>query len=60
MREIVLDKGFQKDIQRDKTSGKYTVEDFELLKSLIIDLQQDEPISPHHKRHILKGDLRGL
>jgi mRNA interferase YafQ len=59
MREIVLDKGFQKDIQRDKTSGKYTMEDFELLKFLIVDLQTNEPIAPKYKRHPLKGDMRG-
>ncbi len=39
MREIVLGKGFQKDIERDKTSGKYKTDDFELLKSIIVDLQ---------------------
>lgn len=59
MREIVLGKGFQKDVERDKTSGKYQKEDFELLKSMIVDLQTDQPITPKHKRHPLKGDMRG-
>lgn len=59
MKEIVLNKDFQKDIQRDKISGKYKEEDFELLKSMIIDLQTDQPISIKHKRHSLKGDMRG-
>lgn len=59
MREIVLGKGFQKDIERDKTSGKYKTDDFELLKSIIVDLQINNSIAPQYKRHPLKGDLRG-
>ncbi|MGZ8546495.1 MAG: type II toxin-antitoxin system mRNA interferase toxin, RelE/StbE family [Sulfuricurvum sp.] len=55
-----LDKSFQKDIERDKLSGKYNETDFTLLKSLIVDLQDDKLISAHHKRHLLKGDLRGF
>jgi len=35
MLEIRLEKSFQKDIARDKKSGKYTNEDFETLKGVI-------------------------
>jgi mRNA interferase YafQ len=59
MREIRLDKNFQKDIARDKMSGKYNETDFALLKELIIQLQNNLPIESQYKRHPLKGDMRG-
>jgi mRNA interferase YafQ len=59
MRDIRLDKNFQKDIERDKLSGKYSEADFTLLKSLISDLQNNNFIASQHKRHPLKGDMRG-
>ena len=59
MREIHLDKSFQKDIERDKLSGQYSETDFTLLKSLISDLQNNYLIAPQYKRHPLKGDMRG-
>ena len=34
MLEIKIEKSFQKDIERDKKSGKYKIEDFEELKSI--------------------------
>jgi mRNA interferase YafQ len=58
MRDIRLDKNFQKDIERDKLSGKYSEADFALLKSIISDLQNNYLIAPQHKRHPLKGDMR--
>ncbi len=59
MREIRLDKNFQKDIERDKHSGHYSEEDFALLKTVIVELQHDDVIPHHYRRHPLKGDMRG-
>ena len=39
MLEIKVEKSFQKDIQRDKKSGKYKDEEFDELKSIIQKLQ---------------------
>lgn len=58
MLEIRIEKSFKKDIQRDKKSGKYLDEDFELLKSIIISLQNQKEIQPQHKRHPLKGEMK--
>jgi mRNA interferase YafQ len=58
--EIKIEKSFKKDIQRDKKSGKYSETDFELLKSIIISLQNQEKIEPQYKRHPLKGDLKSF
>jgi len=55
--EIRLEKSFQKDIERDKKSGKYTKEDFEELKLIIKNLQQNEEIDKKYKRHPLKGTM---
>lgn len=57
MLEIRLEKSFQKDIERDKKSGKYTKEDFEELKLIIKNLQQNEEIDKKYKRHPLKGTM---
>ena len=39
MVEIKLEKSFKKDIERDKKSGKYSIEDFEELKNISKKLQ---------------------
>lgn len=60
MLEIKLEKSFQKDIERDKKSGKYKSEDFEELKSIIKKLQNNEEIEQQYKRHPLKGNMLEL
>ena len=60
MPEIRIEKTFKKDIQRDKKIGKYSGNDFELLKSIITSLQNQEKIEPQHKRHQLKGSLKSF
>ncbi|MDN5050573.1 type II toxin-antitoxin system RelE/ParE family toxin [Aliarcobacter butzleri] len=59
MLEIIIEKSFKKDIQRDKFCGKYSKNDFEILKILINSLQNEEAIDKIFKRHFLKGDLLG-
>ncbi|MDN5094286.1 type II toxin-antitoxin system RelE/ParE family toxin [Aliarcobacter butzleri] len=59
MLEIIIEKSFKKDIQRDKLCGKYSKNDFEILKILINSLQNEEAIDKIFKRHFLKGDLLG-
>jgi mRNA interferase YafQ len=58
--EIKIEKSFKKDIQRDKKSRRYSKKDFELLKSIITSLQNQETIAPKYKRHYLKGKLKGF
>lgn len=58
MLEIKIEKSFKKDIQRDKESGKYSKGDFELLKSLINMLLNQQKIDPKYKRHPLKGIMK--
>ncbi len=58
MLEIKIEKSFKKDIQRDKKSGKYSKNDFKLLKSLITSLQNQDKIETQYKRHPLKGKLK--
>lgn len=43
-----------------KKSGKYSEQDFEILKSIIIGLQKSELIDSKYKRHPLKGKMKGL
>lgn len=57
MVEIKLEKSFKKDIERDKKSGKYSIEDFEELKNIIKKLQNSEEIEQKYKRHPLKGNM---
>ena len=45
MLEIRIEKAFKKDITRDKKSGNYNQEDFELLKTIIADLQNKAEIN---------------
>lgn len=59
MLEIKIEKSFKKDISRDKKSGKYSQKDFELLKTIISNLQNNQAIDSKFKRHPLKGTLKG-
>lgn len=60
MLQINIEKGFKKDLNRDKKSGKYTINDFEILKIIIKKLECEENIDSIYKRHNLKGDLLGF
>jgi len=60
MLEIKIEKAFKKDIARDQKSGLYNKEDFELLKMMIIDLQNEQEIDEKFKRHPLKGNMKGF
>ena len=60
MLEIRIEKAFKKDIARDKKSGLYDEEDFELLKMMITDLQNEQEIDEKFKRHPLKGTMKGF
>ncbi len=56
--EIKIEKSFKKDIERDKKSGQYSEKDFEVLKSIISSLQNQQDIDTKYKRHPLKGEMR--
>jgi len=58
--EIKIEKAFKKDITRDKKSGLYDAEYFELLKKIIADLQDEKEIDEKFKRHPLKGTMKGF
>jgi len=58
--EIRVEKAFKKDIARDKKSGQYSQEDFELLKTMIADLQNEVEIDEKFKRHPLKGTMKSF
>ncbi|MEA2029172.1 MAG: type II toxin-antitoxin system YafQ family toxin [Campylobacterota bacterium] len=58
MLEIKIEKSFKKDIARDKKSGQYSLEDFELLKTIINELQNQKKIDEQFKRHPLKGSMK--
>jgi len=58
--EIRIEKAFKKDIARDKKSGLYDEEDFELLKTMIADLQNEKEIDEKFKRHPLKATIKGF
>ena len=60
MLEIKIEKAFKKDIARDKRSGLYNEDDFELLKTMINDLQTEKEIEEKFKRHPLKGNIKGF
>ncbi|MHB1663845.1 MAG: type II toxin-antitoxin system RelE/ParE family toxin [bacterium] len=59
MLNIKIEKQFKKDAERDKVSGKYSKLDFETLKSIIINLQEEKSIDLIYKRHNLKGNFNG-
>jgi len=58
--EIKIEKAFKKDIARDKKSGLYALEDFEVLKKIISQLENEEEIGEKFKRHPLKGNMKGF
>lgn len=60
MLQIKIEKSFKKDVKRDKNSGQYSQKDFEVLKSIITSLQNQEPIDSKFKRHPLKGEMSKL
>jgi len=60
MLEIKIEKSFKKDITRDQKCGKYSKNDFEILKIIINKLQNNEKIDTIYKRHYLKGELKGF
>ena len=60
MLEIKIEKSFKKDVERDKKSGQYSIKDFEILKSIIASLQNQENLNPKYKRHPLKGNLKNF
>ena len=60
MLEIRVEKSFKKDIARDKKSGHYNQSDFEILKTMISDLQNEQEIDEKFKRHPLKGTMKGF
>jgi len=55
--KIKIEKGYKKDIERDKKSGKYSQLDFDILKHIIETLQEEKPVDPIYKRHPLLGTL---
>ena len=59
MLDIKIEKRCKNDIERDKVGGKYSKLDFEILKNIIINLQEEKSIDPIYKRHNLKGNFNG-
>jgi len=57
--KLKIEKGFKKDIKRDRKSGKYSQLDFEILKDIIKKLQEKKPIDPIYDRHPLHRPLLG-
>jgi len=57
--KIKIEKSFKKDIDKAKKSGNYSKKDFELLKSIIKNLENEKEIDIQYKRHPLKGDMKG-
>jgi len=57
--KIKIEKSFKKDIDKAKKSGNYSKKDFELLKSIIENLENEKEIDIQYKRHPLKGDMKG-
>jgi len=56
--KVKIERSFRKDIERDKKSGQYSSNDFEVLKSIIVILQNRGKIDSKFKRHSLKGKLK--
>ena len=56
--EIKIEKSFKKDIERDKKSGNYSLEDLNLLKDIILKLQKQEELDKKYKRHSLRGNMK--
>ena len=60
MLDVRIEKSFKKDIDRDKKSGFYKKNDFELLKIVIENLKNGLEIDEKFKRHPLKGGMKGF
>jgi len=60
MLNIKIEKSFKKDVEKAKKSGKYSKEDFEILKQIIEQLSNAKEIDERYKRHSLKGDMNGF
>lgn len=58
MLELRIENSFKKDIERDKKSGQYSGNDFEILKSIISLLQKQDILQSKYKRHPLKGKFK--
>jgi len=50
---------FKKDIQRDKNSGKFSLEDFATLKDVMSALINGEVLDEKYKNHTLGGEWHG-
>ncbi|MDP2076995.1 MAG: type II toxin-antitoxin system YafQ family toxin [Sulfuricurvum sp.] len=50
---------FKKDIEREKKSGKFSTEDFTLLKEIMTALLHEDELHEKHKNHPLKGEWTG-
>lgn len=50
---------FKKDIQREKSSGKFSLEDFATLKEVMSALINGETLDEKYKNHTLGGEWRG-
>jgi len=57
--EIKLDKQFKKDIKRDQRSGKYSKDDFEVLKSIMDQLIDGKEPDEKYIPHKLIGNWKG-
>ncbi len=60
MLHIKIEKSFKKDIERDKKSGAYSVNDFDKLKYVISILQKEKNIDKNFKKHTLRGNYKDL
>ncbi len=60
MLKIKIEKSFKKDIDKTKKNGNYSKKDFEILKQIIENLQQQKDIDKKYKRHNLKGNMKGF
>ena len=58
--KIKIEKSFKKDLSRTQKSGIYAKNDFTNLQNIIADLTLGNPIDIKHKRHFLKGNLKGF
>jgi|MTBAKSStandDraft_2_1061841.scaffolds.fasta_scaffold50305_2 mRNA interferase YafQ len=50
---------FKKDIERDRKSGKFSADDFTLLKEVMSTLLDRKTLDEKHKNHSLKGGWEG-
>ena len=57
MRKILQSARFKKDFKKVSQSGRYDIDDFETVVSL---LAQDNPLLPKHRDHKLTGNWEGF